>query len=205
MAIYRFRISFEEFDDIHRDIEIRSVQTFEQLHLAIQESIGFDASKPASFYMSNDNWKKGQEIVFSRPEGKNSDGKLLMKDSHLCDFIADPHQKIYYVFDAPSQWTFFIELFKIFPDSVPGKKYPVCVKVHGEAPKQYNVIEAPKGVIDPDFMDDEIFTEVLMEDGEEETEDIDGGSEVSAEFSEEVDEEEFDNIEESADEEGEKE
>ena len=55
MAIYRFRISFEEFDDIHRDIEIKSIQSFEQLHLAIQESIGFDASKPASFYMSNDN------------------------------------------------------------------------------------------------------------------------------------------------------
>jgi hypothetical protein len=204
MAIYRFRISFEEFDDIHRDIEIRSVQTFEQLHLAIQESIGFDASKPASFFMSNDNWKKGQEIVFSRPEGKNSDGKLLMKDSHLCDFIADPHQKIYYVFDAPSQWTFFIELFKIFPDSVPGKKYPVCVKIHGEAPKQYNVIEPPKGVIDPDFMDDEIFTEVLVDDVEGEEEDMDTGSEVSAEFTEEVDEEEYDNIEESADEEGEK-
>lgn len=204
MAIYRFRISFEEFDDIHRDIEIRSVHTFEQLHLAIQESIGFDASKPASFFMSNDNWKKGQEIVYSRPDGKNSDGKLLMKDSHLCDFIADPHQKIYYVFDAPSQWTFFIELFKIFPDSVPGKKYPVCVKIHGEAPKQYNVIEPPKGVIDPDFIDDEMFTEVMIEDGEEETE-VDTGSEVSAEFTEEVDEEEYDNIEESADEEGEKE
>jgi len=205
MAIYRFRISFEEFDDIHRDIEIRSVQTFEHLHLAIQESIGFDASKPSSFFMSNDNWKKGQEIVYSRPEGNHAGGKLLMKDSHLCDFIADPHQKIYYVFDAPSQWTFFIELFKIFPDSVPGKKYPVCVKVHGEAPKQHNVIEPPKGVIDPDFIDEEIFTEVLIEEGEGESEDIDTGSEVSAEFTEEVDEEEYDNIEESADEEGEKE
>lgn len=201
MAIYRFRISFEEFDDIHRDIEIRSVQTFEQLHLAIQESIGFDASKPASFFMSNDNWKKGQEIVFSLPEGNKAHGKLLMKESHLCDFIADPHQKIYYVFDAPSQWSFFIELFKIFPDSVPGKKYPVCVKVHGEAPKQYNVIEPPKGVLDPDFIDDEMFSEVLAEDGED---DLDSGSEVSSEFTEEVDEEEYDNIEESADEEGEK-
>ncbi len=205
MAIYRFRISFEEFDDIHRDIEIKSVQTFEQLHHAIQESIGFDASKPASFFMSNDNWKKGQEIVYSLQEGKNGEGKLLMKDSDLCDFIADPHQKIYYVFDAPSQWTFFIELFKISPDTVPGKKYPVCVKVHGEAPKQYLVVEPPKGVIDSEFADDEMFTEVLMEDGDPDSEDLDSGSDVSADFTEEVDEEEYDNIEESADEEGEKE
>ena len=73
MAVYRFRVSFEEFDEVHRDIEIKSIQTFEQFHYAIQEAIGFDASKPASFFMSNDNWKKGQEIT-SLPNAKNAEG-----------------------------------------------------------------------------------------------------------------------------------
>ena len=95
MAIYRFRISFEEYDDIYRDIEIRSIQSFEQLHYAIQESIGFDATKPATFFMSNDNWKKGQEITLTKSE---KPGVKVMKDCRLCDFIADPHQKIYYLF-----------------------------------------------------------------------------------------------------------
>jgi hypothetical protein len=205
MAVYRFRISFEEYDDIHRDIEIRSTQTFEQFHLSIQESIGFDASKPASFYMSNDLWKKGQEIVLSKQDNQSNPEVLLMKNARMCDFIADPHQKIYYMFDPPSQWTFFIELFKILPDTDSSKKYPVCVKVHGDAPKQYIVVEAPKGVADPEFMDDEIFTEVLVDDESETTEDGEESTSVDSEFTEDVDEEEFDNIEESTEEEGEKE
>ncbi|MDQ3050891.1 MAG: plasmid pRiA4b ORF-3 family protein [Bacteroidota bacterium] len=204
MAIYRFRISFEEYDDIYRDIEIRSVQSFEQFHLAIQEAIGFDASKPATFYMSNDLWKKGQEIVFQKTE-KTSGEARLMKSSRLCDFIADPHQKIYYVFDQPSQWTFFIELFKILPETEITKKYPVCVKVHGDAPKQYMVVEAPKGVLDPEFMDDELFGDGVLEEGTDDVEEGEDAPAIAAEFSEEVDEAEYDNIEESSEEEGEKE
>ena len=63
MATYRFRATFEDFDDITRDIEIRSTQSFEDLHQAIHSAIGFDASKPASFYLSDDNWKKGKEFT----------------------------------------------------------------------------------------------------------------------------------------------
>jgi hypothetical protein len=206
MAIYRFRVSFEEYDDIHRDIEIKSTQNFEQFHYAIQEAIGFDASKPASFFMSNDNWKKGQELTTSFSDN-STPGARLMKDSRLCDFIADPHQKIYYAFDTPSQWTFFIELFKILPDSETNKKYPVCVKIHGDAPKQYVVVEAPKGVADPEFMDDDIFTEILGAD-ETESEESEQGEEsegIDASFSDEVDEEEYDNIEEPTEDENEKE
>jgi hypothetical protein len=205
MAVYRFRISFEEFDDIHRDIEIRSNQNFELFHRAIQESIGFDASKPASFYMSNDYWKKGQEMYFD-PSNAQPNGKLLMKDARLSDYIADPHQKIYYAFDQPSHWTFFIELFKILPDGDPGKNYPTCVKVHGDAPKQYLKLEAPKEIPDPEFMDDDLFNDLLvneddpLEEGTEAT-----STDEEAPFGDAVDEEEYDNIEESSDEETERE
>lgn len=205
MAVYRFRVSFEEYDDIYRDIEIRSGQNFELFHKAIQESIGFDASKPASFYMSNDYWKKGQEIYFD-PSNTQPNGKLLMKDARLSDYIADPHQKIYYAFDQPSQWTFFIELFKILPDGDPGKSYPACVKTHGDAPKQYIRVEAPKGVPDPEFMDEDLFNDILvdeedpLEEGTEET-----STDGEATFGEAVDEDEYDNIEESSDEESERE
>ena len=205
MAIYRFRISFEEYDDVYRDIEVRSVQTFDLLHSAIQEAIGFDATKPATFYMSNDNWKKGQEIALHKSEKSSNAGVKIMQDCRLCDFIADPHQKIYYVFDQPSQWTFFIELFKILPETEQLKKYPVCVKFHGDAPRQYLVVEAPKGVLDPEFMDDELFSDIVMEEESDEPEEGEEAAGVSAEFTEEVDEDDFDNIEETAEDEGEKE
>lgn len=136
MALYRFRVTFEDHDEVSRDIEIRPTQTFADLHYAIHQAIGFDASKPASFYMSDDNWKKGKEIT-SRELTEEQSHIPLMNNSRLCDFIADPHQKIYYVFDLLGNWTFHIELIKIVPQADPLASYPQCVRTHGEAPKQY--------------------------------------------------------------------
>jgi hypothetical protein len=63
MAVYKFKISFEDYEDIFRVIEIKSTQTFLDLHKAILDSIGFDQKQMASFYMSNDSWKRFQEIT----------------------------------------------------------------------------------------------------------------------------------------------
>ena len=113
MAVYRFRVTFEDHDDVSRDIEIRSTQTFEDFHHAIHSFIGFDAAKPASFYLSDDNWKKGKEITSRELKGEEKEKVRLMRKTRLADAIADPHQKIYYLFDPSAQWAFRIELIKI--------------------------------------------------------------------------------------------
>jgi hypothetical protein len=142
MAVYRFRVAFEDYDDVVRDIEIRSTQTFEDLHRTIQESIGFDSSKPTSFYMSDDNWKKGQEIT-NRALNEGDKAKEMTK-ARLLDYIADPHQKIYYVFDLPNHWTFHVELVKIQVNVDNSEAYPRCIRKLGEPPKQYgNIIMGP--------------------------------------------------------------
>ena len=64
MAIYRFKISFEDYDEVEREIDIKSIQTFEDLHRALHRSTGYPAEVSSSFYVSNDNWNKGQEITF---------------------------------------------------------------------------------------------------------------------------------------------
>ena len=171
MATYKFRVTFEDHDDVWRDIEIRSTQTFDDFHYAIHNSIGFDASKDASFYMSDDNWKKGKEIT-CRELNEAEAGKVkVMKDSRICDFIVDPHQKIYYLFDPASVWTFRIELIKISRDEEAGASYPRCIKTTGEAPKQYqtNTLTALPVPEDFDLMgeDDDIEDEVEADDVEE--------------------------------------
>ena len=155
MAVYRFRVTFEDFDDIHRDIEIKSTQNFEDLHHVIHNSIGFDAAKPASFYMSDDYWKKGKEIT-TRDLNEEEKSKIaLMKKARLCDFIADPHQKIYYLFDFIAMWTFHVELTKIIVNEEIGAGYPRCIKVAGEAPRQYGVTNLG-AVPDPEDFDESI-------------------------------------------------
>lgn len=137
MAIYKFRITFEDYDDVSRDIEIKATQTFEDLHYAIHSYIGFDASKPASFFMSDDYWKKGKEISNRDLKGEDKESVAPMKSARLCDFIIDPHQKIYYLFDPQEKWTFRIELVKILTTEDNSSPYPKCVRTVGEAPKQY--------------------------------------------------------------------
>ena len=160
--VYRFRITFEDFDEISRDIDVLSSQTFEDLHHSIQASIGFDDSKPASFFMSNDLWIKGQEITLEDKLDKDGKKLSLMKDSKLCNFISDPHQKIYYLSDYDANWTFFLELIKILPSADVAKKYPICVKVSGEGPKQYNIVRPV--VIDEDFVVVDIEESAAIED-----------------------------------------
>lgn len=156
MAVYKFRVTFEEYEEISRDIEIRSVQTFEDLHRSIQNSINFDGAHRASFFMSDDYWKKGQEICTEeKVYEKNGETKKipLAKKSRLCDFIIDPHQKIYYIYDPKTEWGFFIELIKIILDEA-GVSYPRVVKTSGDAPKQYGASALGKVSSDFDFLNE---------------------------------------------------
>jgi hypothetical protein len=170
-VIYKFRISFEDFDEVIRDIEIRSTQTFEDLHQTIQACIGFDGTKPASFFISNDNWVKGQEISIDKRVSKDGNVSALMRDSKLCNYIADPHQKIYYVSDYEANWTFHIELVKILPNVEIIKNYPVCVKSINDPPKQYNTISKPV-VVDEEF--EAIFEEETLSPEDDSLADDDG-------------------------------
>ncbi len=162
-VVYRFRVTFEDYDEVSRDIEIKSTQTFLDLHQTIQTSIGFDNSKPASFYMSNDNWIKGQEISTEVRKDKAGNTSVLMENSRVCDFIADPHQKILYFSDYDANWSFFVELMKIIPRGDMMRNYPVCVKTVGDAPKQYLVVPAPKTIA----AEDDEFDKLLATDDDD--------------------------------------
>jgi hypothetical protein len=168
MVTYRFKVSFEDFEDVSRDIEIRSAQTFDDLHYAIHASIGFDASKPASFFLSDDNWKKGSPIATNNQE-ENDENQTLLKNARVCDFISDPHQKIYYVFDPDTPWNFHIELVKINKEEDHGASYPRCIKEVGEAPKQYQSTNIAALPIPEDFdpLTDDLEEDTESEEGEE--------------------------------------
>lgn len=139
MAIYKFRITFEDYDEVSREIEIKSNQSFEDLHRAIHAAIGFDGKANSSFYMSNDQWHKGKEITLNESSIKDAAKTVLMEKSILKNFIIDPHQKIYYIFNLEKPWTFYIQLMKITINEDPNLQYPICTKTTGNAPKQFGI------------------------------------------------------------------
>lgn len=144
MAIYKLRVIFEENDDVYRDIEIKSGQTFEDFHNAIQDAYKFDKKHAASFFVSDDYWRKGQEITLRKEDLKLEEDEIrkkvppkkLMAETKIAKHIDQPHQRFVYVFDSVAQWSFLIELMKIDSEN-PKNKYPVCVKSIGKEPKQY--------------------------------------------------------------------
>ena len=143
MAIYRFKISFEDYDEIEREIDIKSTQTFEDLHRALHRSTGYPAEVFSSFYVSNDFWNKGQEIAFLPSEKKIEQGVSLMDKSKLSSFIDDPHQKFYYIYNFERPFDFHVQLIKIILDEENGKEYPNTFRSIGEAPKIPGSIVVP--------------------------------------------------------------
>jgi hypothetical protein len=163
MALYRFRITFEDYDDVMREIDVKSNQTFEELHRAIHQSTGYAPEYPSSFYVSNDQWMKGEEITFMPNQKRIDRGVALMDKVKLLKYIDDPHQKFYYTFNFDRPFDFHVELLKIILDETPGTTYPAVIKSTGEAPKQFgNVVTpaaTPAGADDFDFLNEMAYSE----------------------------------------------
>jgi hypothetical protein len=210
MAVYRFKITFEDNEEVYREIEIKSTQTFENFHDVIIQSISFDNQHNASFFISDDYWRKGEEIVLRHEaESKNNkkqEGdvpKKLMNKCKMASLIDDPHQKFVYVYDLKTAWSFLVELLKIVPDDAKAT-YPRVAKSAGEAPKQYKPSNAAAAAVeDEDFDEDEPHTDdaayenahsedetVLLE--SEEGEEVEAEEEIADVEEDEVDASEFD-------------
>lgn len=170
MAVYKFKLTFEDYEDSYRVIEIKSNQTFLDFHKTILESIGFDEKQLASFFLSNDTWRREQEITLEDKTGDKENPVPEMKMAKLSQYVNDPHQKIIYVYDFIAMWTMRLELFGIEIKENPKFTYPRISKSVGLAPKQYDKVQRFGLVDDNEF--DEITKNYL-----DKTEDL--GGEIS--------------------------
>ncbi len=188
MSVYRFKVCLEDNEDIFRDIDIKAAHSFEDLHNIIQQAFKFDAKHAASFFVSDDYWRKGQEITLRKEDlpleeeeiRKKVEPKKLMSGTKVAKHVEQPHQRFVYVFDPEVQWTFLIEMIKITEENSK-TAYPAVVRSNGNPPKQYKQINMAKEELspdlalaslldDPDVKEEEIFKEISDEEGVEEEE-----------------------------------
>jgi hypothetical protein len=168
MAIYRFRISFEDYDEVIREIDIKSNQTFKDLHFFFHSIIGYDPEKSSSFYVSNDQWIKNEELAYLPSQKKIDQGVALVENSKLSKFIDDPHQKFYYIYNFDKPFEFHVELIKIL-DNNAAIEYPTLFKAVGVAPRIIvSILGSPDEITgdedEVDFIED---LEVAIADEEE--------------------------------------
>ena len=174
MAAYRFKVCLEDNEDIFRDIDIKAVQNFQDFHQIIQEAFKFDAKHAASFFVSDDYWRKGQEITLRKEDlpldeeevRLQVDPKKLMADVKIAKYIEQPHQRFVYVFDPEVQWSFLIEMIRIV-DVNEKSKYPSIVKSVGVAPKQYKQTNMAKEELGPEMALAGLMNELDEPDDEE--------------------------------------
>lgn len=153
MAVYRFRVTFEDYDEVIREIDMLSSHTFLDFHRAIHQATGYDPSLSSSFYVSNDHWKKGQEVAYLPTEKKIEQGVTLMEGAKLNRFIDDPHQKFYYRYNFAHPFDFHVQLIRILKEE-PGKEYPLTTKSIGQAPKPPGAVAVPSAEGTDDTTDD---------------------------------------------------
>lgn len=185
MAVYRFKVFLEDNEDVFRDIDIKAAQTFEQFHTIVQEAFKFDAKHAAAFFVSDDYWRKGQEITLRKEDlpleeeeiRKNVDPKKLMAETKIAKFIEQPHQRFVYVSDPVVQWTFLLEMLKIVEENSK-ISYPAIVKSIGTAPKQYKQVNMAKEELSPDMAMAGLLNDLEVEDEEEVYKALDTGEEA---------------------------
>ncbi len=149
MALLRFRVYWEEDDQIYRDIEIQASQTFLDFHYGILKAFEFDSKHDASFYESDDRWERKRELSSEVLTNKKDAPALSMVKTPVSALVSLPDQKFVYVYDRVKKWTFHIELISVSKDIDHKRTYPYMIRKEGVAPGQYGI----KGVNVEKLMD----------------------------------------------------
>lgn len=132
--VFKFHIISDEVDNFKREIKIDADATFLDFYGIIIECTGFSDKEMSSFILTDEKWRKKQEITLVEMDTDSDVDSLVMEECVLNDFLEDEKQKLLFEFDYLNERSLFIELAEI----IPGKnlKKPLCSISEGEAPMQ---------------------------------------------------------------------
>ena len=151
MAFLKFRIYWEEDDAIYRDVVVKHTQNFTELNDIILKAFEFDQKHDATFFRSNDIWKRGREISKAVYEKEYIAPPLLMEETTIGSEIIDTNQHFIFLYDFAKSWTFLIELIQVIKnaDADMSLEYPIISRIEGVGPMQYGT----KGLLGKTFAD----------------------------------------------------
>ena len=151
MAFLKFRVYWEEDDAIYRDVVVKHTQNFTELNNIILKAFEFDQKHDATFFRSNDIWKRGREISKAVYEKEYVAPPLLMEETTIGSEIIDTNQHFIFLYDFAKSWTFLIELIQVIKnaDADMSLEYPIISRIEGVGPMQYGT----KGLLGKTFSD----------------------------------------------------
>lgn len=153
--IFKIRAILDVEKDVIRDVVIDSSNNLESLHNIIANAFGFNGQEMASFYRTDNDWNQGEEIpLFNMSEDENA---LSMQTCNIHEALINEGEKLIYVYDFMSMWTFYIELSEIKVNSdIDG--LPKTVFAFGDAPETAPEKEFTSEPVNDEFgLDDDPF------------------------------------------------
>ncbi len=139
MPLLRFRVAWEDDDQIYRDIELKTGQSFLEFHKIINVAFEFDAKHPATFFESDEKWDRGLAIDSEVLVNKKGAPALSMMRTPVSALVAKPDHKFIYEYRAKKTWTFLITMIGIKSEEDPNMTYPNVFRKEGVAPAQYGI------------------------------------------------------------------
>jgi hypothetical protein len=116
MASYKFRVLLDNSnnEEIFRDITISGEDNFESFYNIILNSFYFSGEQLGSFYLSNNDWDKGDEIaLMDMGMSTDANAPLVMSETKIHEQVTESDQKFILVYDFLKMWCFLIELIQI--------------------------------------------------------------------------------------------
>jgi hypothetical protein len=154
MAGLKFRILLDSIEktEVFRDILINDDFNFEHFYNTILDAFGFSNDQMASFFVSDGDWNKGEEIsLMDMSFGQiEEEAPEEMNSLKLKERISDPKQRFILVHDFLSMWIFLIELHEITDEEV---EHPQLLLEIGDIPQEIKD-KGPKDLDDMKFETD---------------------------------------------------
>ena len=139
--VYQFKITLKDIKPpIWRRIQVPETYTFWDLHVAIQDAMGWEDDHLHTFFIKHPLTQREFSLMV-KPEDN-----YMLEDVWWDDFLDEREEKIAdwftlenrvaeYVYDWGDEWRHRIRLEKILPRKE-GVKYPICISGKGACPPE---------------------------------------------------------------------
>mgnify|MGYP006161440997 CR=1 FL=1 len=113
------RVADETKEDVYREILLSEEATFEDFHYAILDAFELNPGEMASFYLSDDDWQKNEEITLMDVGiMDNKTVPLLMNKTLIGSKISELNSKLLYVYDFLFFKSFKIQLINVIDENL---------------------------------------------------------------------------------------
>lgn len=166
--IFQFQINSQESQNFRLEVTLDAKHSFFDFHTIIQKSVGFESHQLASFFVSDNRWKKLVEISML-DLGINGAAYFIMQKTKLSDLLHSEGQQLIYTFDFLNDRSFLIELTGIIMEKnlnepfITLKQGEAPVQVLGEEVTQQEQLDLQQEEVYMDFGELDDYTEIFGE------------------------------------------